>query len=86
MARFCNDVCSTSGATPGREHELAAARGFALTALAEVDVDPAGEPVGQVPFALAVAEQDQLGHCVSYLVMPKRSRPNALIAFPRRNR
>ena len=44
----------------------------------EVDVDPAGEQVRQVPVALAVAEQDQLGHRRSYSVMPKRSRPNAL--------
>ena len=39
--------------------QLAAALGFGLALLGEPDVDPSGEEVELVPFALAVAEEDQ---------------------------
>ncbi len=42
--------------------QLAAAARLVLTGLAEPDVDPSGEQVLLVPFALAVAEQYKRGH------------------------
>jgi hypothetical protein len=44
----------------GRRREIAAtAAGFVATLVGQVDVDPAGEEVLQVPLALAVAKQHE---------------------------
>ena len=45
----------------GRE-EPAGLLAFGDPLLREVDVDPSGEQVREVPLALAVAQQDQRGH------------------------
>ena len=52
------------GKDAGLTHHGAATDGFCYTLLREVYVDPAGEEIARVPFALAVAEQDQgvVGH------------------------
>jgi hypothetical protein len=39
--------------------QLAATLGLRLALDIEIDIDPAGEEVLRVPFALAVAQQDQ---------------------------
>ena len=41
---------------------LAGAPGLGLALSGEVNVNPAGEPVVEIPLALAVAQQDQAGH------------------------
>ena len=65
----------------GREslgkHELARDHRLLLAELGEVDVDPAGEPVGEVPLALAVAKEDQRRH------QSERKRATCRAAHPR---
>jgi hypothetical protein len=44
------------GLEAGLHEQFGAAPGLGLAGLAQVDVHPTGEQIGQVPFALAVAE------------------------------
>ena len=63
MARLSSDVCETSGEMPGLAQQVGAALGLGEALLVEVDVDPAGEQVLRVPFAVPVAQQDErVGH------------------------
>ena len=59
MARRSTEVCSDVGQQALGLEQLGAALGLADALLVDVDVHPAGEQVLGVPFALAVAEQDQ---------------------------
>lgn len=43
-------------------HQLATGLGFGAALFGEVDVDPAGEAIFEVPLALAMAQQDQARH------------------------
>ncbi len=61
IARTCTDVWTMSGSTPAAREIRAAAPGFLATMVGEVDVDPPGEEVLQVPVALAVAQQHERG-------------------------
>ena len=49
------------GKTPLARINSPASRASATAFFGEVDVPPAGETVGEVPLALAVADEDQLG-------------------------
>ena len=59
IARTCTDVCRMSGRTPACREIAPAAPRFVAALFGEVDVDPAGEQVLQVPLALPVAKQDE---------------------------
>ena len=50
------------GQQPVLDEQLAAAARLVLAGLAQADVDPSGEQVLLVPFALTVAEQHKRGH------------------------
>ena len=41
-------------------HQLTGVDGFLLTLLSQIDIDPAGELVGLVPFTLSVTDKNQL--------------------------
>ena len=59
MARRSSGVYSTSGSRPSSAISSPPRIASALPLVGEIDVDPSGEQVQRVPFALAVAQQDQ---------------------------
>lgn len=68
------------GEQTGVLEQLTAADCLLLALLGEVDVHPTGEQVLRVPFALAVAEEDQLVRCVGH--EPERNRSPTAFAPP----
>lgn len=68
------------GEQTGVLEQLTAADCLLLALLGEVDVHPTGEQVLRVPFALAVAEEDQLVRCVGH--EPERNRSLRALAPP----
>ena len=60
MARFSTRGVQDVGQQVVLGQQLAAADGLGPALVVEVNVHPAGEQVLRVPFAVAVAQQDQL--------------------------
>ena len=72
IARTCSDVCRMSGRTLGAREIATAAAGFVAALLGQVDVDPPGEQVLQVPLALPVAKQDERVRHEEHSARPSR--------------
>ena len=49
-------------------HQLSGRLGFLDTLFGDIDIPPAGEAVLEIPFRLAMAKQDQLGHRLSLIL------------------
>lgn len=84
IARFWSEVCTTSGSRPAVLEQLTAADRLLLALVREVYVHPSGEQVLRVPFALAVAEEDQLVRCVGH--GSERNRTRVATARPAKGR
>jgi hypothetical protein len=61
IARVWSEVKARVGSMPLAQ-QFARRDGLGHALVGQVDIPPAGEAVFQVPLALAVADEDQLGH------------------------